>query len=95
VVAVGTFATSPGSGRKAARHPAFRAVNTVLGNIKSSIAATFRSGSRKHAARRLAEFEYRFNRRYDLPAMIPRLGWIAVRAAPMPYRLLTLAEDHG
>jgi hypothetical protein len=84
-----------GSGRKAARHPAFRAVNTVLGNIKSSIAATFRSGSRKHAARRLAEFEYRFNRRYDLPAMIPRLGWIAVRAAPMPYRLLKLAEDYG
>jgi hypothetical protein len=84
-----------GSGRKAARHPAFRAVNTVLGNIKSSIAATFRSGSRKHAARRLAEFEYRFNRRYDLPAMIPRLGWIAVRAAPMPYHLIKLAEDHG
>jgi len=84
-----------GSGRKAARHPAFRAVNTVLGNIKSSIAATFRSGTMKHAARRLAEFEYRFNRRYDLPAMIPRLGWVAVRAAPMPYRLLKLAEDHG
>ena len=37
------------SGRKAARHPAFKAINTVLGNIKSAIAATFRSGSRKHA----------------------------------------------
>ena len=24
-----------------------------------------------------AQFEYRFNRRYDLPAMIPRLGWVA------------------
>jgi len=84
-----------GSGRKAARHPAFRAVNTVLGNIKCAIDATFRSGSKKHAPRRLAEFEYRFNRRYDLAAMIPRLGWVAVRAAPMPYRLLILAEDHG
>ena len=83
-----------GSGRKAARHPAFKAVNTVLGNIKSAIAATFRSGSKKHAPRRLAEFEYRFNRRYDLPAMMPRLGWVAARTPPMPYRLLRLAEDY-
>jgi len=45
--------------------------------------------------RRLAEFEYRFNRRYDLPAMIPRLGWVAARTPPMPYRLLKLAEDYG
>jgi ISXO2-like transposase domain len=37
------------SGRKAARHSAFKAINTVLGNIKSAIAATFRSASRKHA----------------------------------------------
>lgn len=84
-----------GSGRKAARHPAFNAVNTVLGNIKTAIVATFRAGASKHAPRRLAEFAYRFNRRYDLPAMIPRLGWIAARTPPMPYRLLTLAEDYG
>ncbi len=51
--------------------------------------------NKKHAPRRLAEFEYRFNRRYDLPAMIPRLGWVAMRTPPMPYRLLKLAEDHG
>jgi hypothetical protein len=63
--------------------------------IKSAIAATFRSGSKKHAPRRLAEFEYRFNRRYDLPAMMPRLGWVAARTPPMPYRLLKLAEDYG
>ena len=84
-----------GSGRKAARHPAFSAVNTVLSNIKTAIAATFRSGAKKHAPRRLAEFAYRFNRRYDLPAMIPRLAWTALRTQPMPYRLLKLAEDHG
>lgn len=84
-----------GSGRKAARHPSFKAVNTVLGNIKSSIVATFRAGAQKHSARRLAEFAYRFNRRYDLPAMIPRLGWICARTPPMPYRLLKLAEDYG
>ena len=84
-----------GSGRKAARHPAFKVINTVLGNIKSAIAATFRSGSKKHVPRRLAEFEYRFNRRYDLPAIMPRLGWVAVRTPPMPFRLLKLAEDYA
>lgn len=84
-----------GSGRKAARHPSFKAINTVLGNIKTAIVATFRAGAQKHAPRRLAEFAYRFNRRYDLPSMIPRLGWIAARTPPMPYRLLKLAEDYG
>jgi len=83
-----------GSGRKAARHPSFKAVNTALGNIKTSIVATFHAGAAKHAPRRLAEFAWRFNRRYDLPTMIPRLGWIAARTPPMPYRLLKLAEDY-
>lgn len=84
-----------GSGRKAARHPAFTRVNIVLGNIKSALVGTFRYISKKHAPRALAEFEYRFNRRYDLAAMIPRLGWVAARTPPMPYRLLKLAEDYG
>jgi hypothetical protein len=84
-----------GSGRKAARHPAFGVVNTVPSNIETAIAARFRSGAIKHAPRRLAEFAYRFNRRYDLPAMIPRLAWVALRTPPMPYRLLKLAEDHA
>lgn len=88
----------PGSGpRSAGRNvwnPAFKWVNTVLGNIKNAIASTYRIAS-KHAARRLAEFEYRFNRRFDLAAMIPHLASIAVRTAPMPYRLLKLAEDRG
>jgi len=38
----------------------------------------------KHVPRYLAEFEYRFNRRYDLAAMIPRLSWAGVRTAPCP-----------
>jgi hypothetical protein len=27
--------------------------------------------------------------------MMPRLGWVAARTPPMPYRLLKLAEDYG
>jgi hypothetical protein len=39
--------------------------------------------------------EYRFNRRYDLAAMIPRVCWAGVRTAPMPYQFLKLAEVYA
>jgi transposase-like protein len=81
-----------GSGAAAARTPAFKWVNTALGNIKAAITGTYRAIHQKHVPRYLAEFEYRFNRRYDLAAMLPRLTWAAVRTPPMPYRLLKLAE---
>lgn len=84
-----------GSGRKAVLTPAFKWVNTALGNIKTAIVGTYRAIRDKHVPRYLAEFEYRFNRRYDLAAMLPRLGWAAVRTPPMPYRLLKLAETHA
>jgi transposase-like protein len=84
-----------GAGAKAVRTPAFKWVNTALGNIKSAITGTYRSISSKHVPRYLSEFEYRFNRRYDLAAMIPRLTWASVRTPPMPYRLLKLAEVHA
>lgn len=73
-----------GSGGKAARPPSFRV-----------IVATFHASALKHAPRRLAEFAWRFDRRYDLPAMIPRLGWVAAQTPPMPYHLLKMAEVYG
>jgi len=84
-----------GSGRKAALTPAFRWVNTALANIKNAITGTYRAIRDKHVPRYLAEFEYRFNRRYDLAAMMPRLGYAALRTPPMPYRLLKIAELHA
>jgi transposase-like protein len=81
-----------GSGRRAVLTPAFKWVNTALGNIKNAMTGTYRAIREKHVPRYLAEFEYRFNRRYDLAAMMPRLGYVAVRTPPMPYRLLKLAE---
>jgi predicted RNA-binding Zn-ribbon protein involved in translation (DUF1610 family) len=81
-----------GSGPTAVRTPAFKWVNTALGNIKAAIVGTYRAIHEKHVPRYLAEFEYRFNRRYDLAAMIPRLAWAATHTPPMPYRLLKLAE---
>src|SRR3954464_11942740 len=81
-----------GSGARAVRTPASRWVNTVLGNMKPAITGTYRSIAPKHVPRYLAECEYRFNRRYDLAAMLPRLAKAALQAPPMPYRLLKLAE---
>ena len=81
-----------GSGARAARTPAFKWVNTALGNMKAAITGTYRSIAPKHVPRYLAEFEYRFNRRYDLAAMLPRLATAALKTPPMPYRLLKLAE---
>jgi transposase-like protein len=81
-----------GSGSKAAKTPAFKWVNTAPGNIKAALVGTYRAVREKHAARYLAEFEYRFNRRYDLAKMIPRLACAALTTAPMPYRLLKLAD---
>ena len=52
--------------------------------LKSGITGTYRAIRDKHVPRYLAEFEYRFNRRYDLAAMMPRLGYVAVRTSPMP-----------
>jgi hypothetical protein len=72
--------------------PAFKWVNTALGNIKAAIVGTYRAVDEKHVPRYLAEFEYRFNRRHDLVSMIPRLAVVATTTAPMPYRLLKLAD---
>jgi transposase-like protein len=84
-----------GSGPAAARTPAFKWVNTALGNVKAAIVGTYRAIHEKHVPRYLAEFAYRFNRRYDLAAMLPRLSWAAVRTPPMPYRFLKLADVYA
>ena len=78
-----------GGGRSSAQHPTFKWVNTLLGNVKNAITGTFHGINNKHSPRYLAEFEYRFNRRYNLPAMIKRLTFVAVRTPPIPYRLLS------
>ena len=79
-----------GSGRASVQRPEFRWVNTILGNIKSALRGTYHAIRPKYAQRYLAEFEYRFNRRFDLPDIIPRLVYVALRTPPMPERLLEL-----
>ena len=59
---------------------------------KNSIRGSYNAISKKHIPRYLAEFCYRFNRRFDLGEMIERLACVAPRTAPMPQRLLKLPE---
>ena len=73
-----------GGGKAAVERPEFRWVNTILGNIKSALRGTYHAIRPKYAQRYLAEFEYRFNRRFDLPDIIPRLVYVALRTPPMP-----------
>lgn len=82
-----------GSGRQAVEHPAFRAVNTVLGNLKTAISGTYHAFNfSKYGHRYLAEAAYRFNRRFDLAAMPARLLRAAAVTAPWPEPRLRLAE---
>lgn len=84
-----------GGGRPNPYQRTFKWVNTTLGNVKNSLTGTFHAVREKHAPRYLAEFEYRFNRRFDLESMIYRLLYVSLRTPPMPYRLLKMAEVYG
>ncbi len=82
-----------GAGQQAARHPQFRWVNTVLGNLKTAITGTYHAIKfHKYAQRYLAEAQYRFNRRFDLKSMLPRLLRAAVKTQPRPLHVTRLAE---
>lgn len=83
--------SGPGVAR---RRPVLHWVDTLLGNVKNSIHGTYHAIRSKHLPRYLAEFAYRFNRRFDLAGMLARLATAAAQTPPMPYRLVKLAEAH-
>lgn len=87
------IAKTIGVGKKSTDDPAFKWVNTVLGNVKNSIKGTYHANRKVYAGRYLAEFEYRFNRRYNLAAILPRLVYAAVTTPPLPGGLLKLAAN--
>ena len=84
-----------GGGTASVAIDAFTWVNTMIGNVKNSMHGSYHAISDRHLPRYLAEFCYRFNRRFNLEDMIARLGYAAVRTPPMPQRLLSLAEAWG
>ena len=72
-----------GSGRQSVQRAEFRRVNTVISNLKTAISGTYHSFKfNKYIHRYLAEVQYRFNRRYDLKAILARLLRVAVLTGP-------------
>lgn len=83
-----------GKKRKSTEMECFNWVNTILGNLKTSITGTYHAFEfEKFAGRYLAEVQYRFNRRFDLRNMFSRLISTAVRIGRRPESWLRLAED--
>lgn len=79
-----------GGGRASVEEVEFYWVNTILGNLKSVLRSTYHSISGKYAQRYLADFQYRFNRRFKLEEMLPRFFYVALRTTPMPQRLIKI-----
>ena len=72
-----------GSGKASVKLPQFQAVNTVLSNLKTAMAGTYHAVKIvKYAHRYLAEVQYRFNRRFDLNSILPRLVRVAALTEP-------------
>jgi hypothetical protein len=81
--------------RKPRDLPEFAWVNTVLGNLKTTLAGAhhaFNYG--KYAAHYLAGFAYRFNRRFDLHTLVVRLIVAVARCKPRCEQVIRQAESH-
>lgn len=87
--------TVTGGGHESVKLEMFIWVNTMIGNVKNALHGVYHAFDHKHLPRYLAEFCYRFNRRFDLQNMMPEFMQDAMNTPPMPGRLLKLAESHG
>lgn len=66
----------------------FTWVNTALGNLKKFINGTHQSITKTYIPRYLAEFQYRFNRRFDLKSIFPRMLYACVVGTYLPVHQL-------
>ena len=86
-----------GGGRAATEVRGARWVNVVLSNVKRAINGTYHAiHQAKYARRYLAEAAYRFNRRFRLADLLPRLAVAMMRCKPCAEPNLRLASNfHG
>ena len=69
--------------------PEFKWVNTVLGNLKTTLSGAFHALKYgKYGESYLAAFAYRFNRRFDLRGLVARLIVDVARTKPVTERLV-------
>ncbi|MGH9808234.1 MAG: IS1595 family transposase [Terriglobia bacterium] len=83
-----------GGGRAATEAKGARWVNIVLSNVKRAISGRYHAiRQAKYARRYLAEAAYRFNRRFRLRELLPRLARAMMLCTPCPERSLRLASN--
>jgi transposase-like protein len=76
--------------------PQFRWVNTLLGNLETSLSGTFLAFNfDKYAKRYLGGYCFRFNRRFSLPAMTERIANAVCCCIPCTERDLRIAESYA
>ncbi|SDP80616.1 ISXO2-like transposase domain-containing protein [Desulforhopalus singaporensis] len=85
------FITGGGTDKKSKK--LFNWLNIIIGNLKNSVRTTYHGIDHKHLPRYLAEFCYRFNRRFKSELMIENLFYHACKSSPIPQYNLSLAED--
>jgi transposase-like protein len=81
--------------RKPREVPEFSWINTVLGNLKTTLSGAhhaFKYG--KYASQYLGAFAYRFNRRFHLERLVTRLVTAVARCSPHCERVIRRAEAH-
>jgi ribosomal protein L37AE/L43A len=84
------------SPREATEASGARWVNTVLGNVKRSLDGTYHSiAQKKYAHRYLGEAAYRFNRRFNLKALVPRFIVAAAVCQPWTEGMLRAVNGYG
>jgi len=76
--------------------PQFRWINTLLGNLKTSLNGTFHAFNfDKYARRYLGGYCFRFNRRFAMAAMTERIANAVCCCMPSTERDLRVAEAYG
>jgi ribosomal protein L37AE/L43A/transposase-like protein len=82
-----------GGGKAAVKLQQFKAVNTLLSNLKTAITGSYHAFRfAKYAQRYLGERQFRFNRRFNMKTILSSLLGSLVAAPPSSERWLRTAE---
>ena len=85
--------TVTGGRAASAKLPQFKAINTLLSNLKTALTGTYHAFDfAKYAHRYLAEVQYRFNRRFNLASILARLLRAASITSARPAQFIRAAE---
>jgi len=85
-----------GHGKHPSDLPQFYWIDTLLGNLKTSLSGTFHAlNAYKYASRSLGGYCFRFSRRFSLAAVNERIANAVCCCMPCIERDLRLAEAYG